>query len=73
MSIHEKLLNFCAEMSVSWLCQHIYELHQHKPAPFPKILCLKVKIFWWKKFQVQYLEEKFRTKADGCSNSHSSC
>jgi len=61
MPIHEKLLYFCAEMSVSWLCQHIYELHQHKPAPFPKTLCLKMKVFWGKKFQVQYLEEKFRT------------
>ncbi|KAL9298312.1 hypothetical protein ACSQ67_024208 [Phaseolus vulgaris] len=32
----------------------------HKPTPFPQHLCLKVKVFWWKKFQISYLEDKYR-------------
>jgi len=57
---HCKLLNFCSTMGVSWLCQHVYEFHQHKPTPFPQHLCIKVKVFWWKKFQISFLEDKFR-------------
>ena len=47
-------------MGIGWIAQHMLELHQHRPAPFPQHLCVKVKITWWKRFDVKFLEEKFR-------------
>ena len=57
---HLKFINFCGKMGVGWICQHIMELHQHRPVPFPQHLCLKIKVTWWKRFDIKFLEEKFR-------------
>jgi len=46
-------------MGIGWIYQHVLEIHQHKPVPFPRHLCVKIKISWWKKFDIKFLEEKF--------------
>jgi len=38
----------------------MYEIHPHKSTPFPKHLCLKIKIVLWKQFDIKFLEEKFK-------------
>jgi len=57
---HLKFINFCGKMGVGWIAQHMLELHQHRPVPFPQHLCLKIKVTWWKRFDIKFLEEKFR-------------
>ena len=46
-------------MGISWLFAHIYELHQHREESYPHTICLKHKVFWWKKFEVKYVEDRF--------------
>jgi len=58
-AVHLKLITFCCKMGIGWIYQHVLEIHQHKPVPFPRHLCVKIKISWWKKFDIKFLEEKF--------------
>jgi len=63
--VHLKLLKFCGKMGVGWIWQHVFETHQHRPSPFPQHLCLKIKVSWWKRFDIKFLEEKFRNWKNG--------
>nr|KYP75455.1 polyprotein [Cajanus cajan] len=59
-SPHLRLIKFCSAMGISWLLAHILEVHQHKEESYPKTICRKTKVFWWKKFEVKYVEERFQ-------------
>ena len=54
-----RLTKFCSTMGISWIFAHVYELHQHHEESYPKTICLKFKVFWWKKFEVKYVEDRF--------------
>ena len=47
-------------MGISWLFAHVFELHQHREESYPKTICLKFKVFWWKKYEVKYAEDRFQ-------------
>nr|KYP41501.1 polyprotein [Cajanus cajan] len=57
---HLRLIKFCSTMGISWLLAHLVEIHQHKEETYPKTICRKTKVFWWKKFEVKYVEERFQ-------------
>nr|KYP44595.1 polyprotein [Cajanus cajan] len=57
---HLRLIKFCSAMGISWLMAHLLEIHQHKEETYPKTICRKTKVFWWKKFEVKYVEDRFQ-------------